>query len=294
MFVKNHLYTAWGLLTRIDLTWIGLHSNDAPLPSHGQARTCWAFPIIGALIGAICAVVWYVAHLVLIPPVVAAGLAVLTGVLVTGGLHEDGLADTADGLFGPMERSEEQRLAIMRDPHLGSFAVIALFLSLSLRIASLSSQNLISGIVMLIIAHSVSRALMTRFLTQPLARQDGMAAHFIGASNNSKFNAQSLLTLKPIPMLLNAFKSLSFSVTLAGFMADFVLCIAWYFDFVTILQIFALYVALIIILGGFGFMARLRLGGMTGDIYGAAQQIAECAAMIFLTIPLSFWTNLSW
>ena len=211
--------------------------------------------------------------------------------LVTGALHEDGLADTADGLFGPMERSEEQRLAIMRDPHLGSFAVIALCFSLGLRVAALSTQNLIPGAVMLIIAHTVSRALMTRFLTQPLARMDGLAVHFVGTASNFKFKAESLLSLKPKSMILNTVKSLSFAVTIAGFMADAVLFAAWYFDFVTILQVFALYVILIILVGGFGFIARLRLGGMTGDIYGAAEQIAECAAMVFLTIPLTFWAD---
>ncbi|MCX8505478.1 MAG: adenosylcobinamide-GDP ribazoletransferase [Alphaproteobacteria bacterium] len=290
------------LLTRIDPSWLGLsHDHEQSLSADDRARSCWAFPIIGMLVGAITALVWYVAHLLHMPTVICAALAVLAGVLVTGGLHEDGLADAADGLFGPIQRTVEQRLAIMRDPHLGSFAVVTLFFSLSLRVASLSSQNLISGAVMLIIAHIVSRGLMARFLTQPLARLDGIASYFIASHNSTKFFAEQLAELRPKlfatdpkTALYNSVTSLNFCVTMAGLIADIAILILWYFDFVSVLQIFALYVILIILLGGFGFLARFRLGGMTGDIYGAAQQIAECIIMVFLTVPLSLWTDWTW
>src|SRR5215469_12063217 len=75
-------------------------AHDAPVDGAEIARGSWALPLIGALIGAVGAVVYAVAYRVGLPPLVGAGLALVTTVAITGCLHEDGLADTVDGLLG--------------------------------------------------------------------------------------------------------------------------------------------------------------------------------------------------
>ena len=91
------------------------------------ARAAWAFPIVGALVGAFGALAFWGAALVGLHPFVAGVLAVAATLLVTGALHEDGLADTADG-FGA-GGSRERKLEIMRDSRIGTYGVVALVLS---------------------------------------------------------------------------------------------------------------------------------------------------------------------
>src|SRR5437763_523525 len=107
--------------------------------SHRCARgaACWALPLIGLIVGAIAALVLLGAAWIGMTPAVAAGLALAAAVLVTGGLHEDGLADTADGLGGGKDR--DHKLAIMRDSRIGSYGVLALMLTLGLRWSALTA-----------------------------------------------------------------------------------------------------------------------------------------------------------
>ena len=100
------------------------------------AEAAWAFPLVGAGIGAVAAFVFLVAQLIGLGDWPAALLAVTAGLVLTGALHEDGLADSADGLFGGGDR--DRRLAIMRDSRHGTFAVLALVLSVALRAAALA------------------------------------------------------------------------------------------------------------------------------------------------------------
>ena len=121
------------------------------------ADAAWAFPLVGAGIGAIIALVFLIGELLRLGDWPSALLALLAGLLVTGALHEDGLADTADGLFGGGDRS--RRLAIMRDSRHGTFGVLALILSISLRAAALAQiGEVVSAGLALIAAHAMSRA----------------------------------------------------------------------------------------------------------------------------------------
>ena len=279
--IFTQLRLALTLMTRLDPAWFNWRESKLPLkpdaPPDAPVLACWAFPLIGLLVATIASLVWVVALALDLPPIIAATLAVLAAIIVTGGLHEDGLADCADGLFGPMQRSQAQRLAIMRDPHLGTFAVIALFISLTLRIAALASQPMIFGIIMLFTAHILSRTVMTRLILLPLARTDGMAAQFMGQNDpNTALELQKWQSI---------FIAYGFSTILLGFL--------FYDDYLSGLQIAALVIALHLIGSFLKNLAEKRLGGVSGDVMGAGQQIYEITALVILAIPAEFWARWS-
>src|SRR6476659_118437 len=112
------------------------------------ARAGWALPVAGAIVGLIAALVYGFARLADVPPFPAAGLTVVVSLVVTGCLHEDGLADVADS-FGASTR--ERKLEIMRDSKIGTYGVCALFMSLLLRSGALASATaaVLIGIVAL-------------------------------------------------------------------------------------------------------------------------------------------------
>src|SRR5215469_5256645 len=113
-----------------------------PIPHHpgiaGEdlAHASWAAPVAGAVVGAVGALAYGLAHAAGLGPLPAAGLTLLATLVLTGALHEDGLADTADA-FGAAALPED-RLAIMRDSRIGTFGACALILSLGLRWVALA------------------------------------------------------------------------------------------------------------------------------------------------------------
>lgn len=113
------------------------------------------FPLIGALIGLTCGAVLWASSLIWSGAVPAA-LAVIAGVILTGALHEDGVADTSDGLFGG--RTREQRLLIIKDSRIGTYGAVALVSSLVLRVAILASLPAWLGAATLVAAHCMGRA----------------------------------------------------------------------------------------------------------------------------------------
>src|SRR5215831_13570226 len=139
------------------------------------ARASWCVPLVGALIGAIAALAYWVAIRLNLPPVVAATLAVGAGMLTTGCLHEDGLADTADGFGG---ETRERRLEIMRDGRIGAFGACALVMAIALRVgalADLPNPELVAWA--LVGAHAAARAGLPLFMRLvPPARTDGLSA----------------------------------------------------------------------------------------------------------------------
>lgn len=154
-------------LTRLPVpAWVGHQEGDLE-------RAVRYFPWVGALIGLIAGGVYAIAHLSL-PGLVAAGLALTTSILLTGGFHEDGLADSWDGLGGG--QTKDKALEIMRDSRLGTYGALAIGLSLILRIAALASLPPALGWVALIVAHVCGRTLVVsviRFFTY--ARHEGLA-----------------------------------------------------------------------------------------------------------------------
>src|SRR6202167_740172 len=108
-----------------------------PVGGAAIARAAWAFPIAGVLVGLVGAVVYLFAHRLGLPSWPAAALSVAATMAVTGCLHEDGLADTADGFGGG--QTQELKLDIMRDSRIGTYGVCALVLSILLRVSTLAS-----------------------------------------------------------------------------------------------------------------------------------------------------------
>ncbi|MDR3508583.1 MAG: adenosylcobinamide-GDP ribazoletransferase [Caulobacteraceae bacterium] len=132
-----------------------------PVPALGRFDPDWItrsapyFPLVGQMVGGISALVLWGASRLWSAPV-AALLAVAAGALVTGGFHEDGLADTADGLGGG--QTPERRLEIMKDSRIGTYGLLALGLVLALKVAVLASVPPIRGAILLLAAHGLGRA----------------------------------------------------------------------------------------------------------------------------------------
>src|SRR3979409_1783992 len=128
-----------------------------------HARAAWAAPLVGVLIGALGALAYWIAYRLNLPALVAATLAVGATLLLTGCLHEDGLADTADGFGGGATRA--QILDIMRDSRIGTYGALALGIALLLRIgalADLPNPGLVAWA--LIAAHAAARASLPAFM----------------------------------------------------------------------------------------------------------------------------------
>lgn len=211
------------------------------------AQAAWTFPLVGVLVGAIGALVyWFSAP---IGSFVAATLAVTATTLVTGCLHEDGLADTADGLGGGT--TQERKLAIMRDSRSGAYGVTALILTYLLRcgaIASIAAAGTVTAA--LIAAHAGARAGMALFMaTVPPARKDGLSAH-AGTPQSRPVAIAAMLGLLVLLICLGVG---------AGLLA-------------------ALLVMLV--LAGMARLARRHLGGQTGDVIGAVEQASEIVILL--------------
>lgn len=187
-------------------------------------------------------------------PMLAAGLAIAALVVTTGAFHEDGLGDSADGLFGG--HSAERRLEIMKDSRVGSFGAVAIALALLLRIAGLASILGAAGPVAaagcLLLAAAWSRAEGVGLLAREPAARSGGASAAVG---------RPLRRTAWIGFVLAA--ALALTITLA-----------------TGLPLAALALALALCHAaarGLAALARRMIGGQTGDIVGAVQQIGEIA-----------------
>ena len=226
-------------------------------------RLVRVIPLAGLLLGLVPAAALIVALLLDLGPWLSAMLAVAAMVLATGALHEDGLADVADSFGGT---TRDKRLEIMRDSRIGSFGATALFLALALRIGALaeivSRADALAAVAAILITASLSRtAGLMPLVFLPPARRDGLS-HAVGQPPRETFWLAAGIA-GAIAVALGA---------LAG------------------LPPFG--IALTIVLSGLaglaltGFAAR-HLGGQTGDIVGAAQQVAEIAALIGLLTVLA-------
>jgi cobalamin 5'-phosphate synthase/cobalamin synthase len=138
-------------------------ATSVPIEGGDVARASWALPVAGAFTGAVAAVVYWLAHRIALPPLPAAALALAAGMAITGALHEDGLADTADGFGGGKDR--EHKLAIMRDSRLGTYGACALAVSFMLRWSALASlAGPLAVAIALVAAHASARAALPAFL----------------------------------------------------------------------------------------------------------------------------------
>ena len=212
----------------------------------GGARTPTAralawFPVVGATIGAVVGASWWAAGEAWTPEV-AAALAVVTDLALTGMLHVDGLGDSADGLLPHLPR--ERRLQVMRTPDIGAFGIAAIGGVLLLRYATLASLE--PDVWLLAAVWALSRSLVVWSLVfEPYARGSGLATAFTGGSRA----VGRLVPLVPLVVVVGT-----------GHVAPAV--------------------AVVAASAGVALLARRRIGGYTGDVLGAAIILGETAGLL--------------
>jgi adenosylcobinamide-GDP ribazoletransferase len=214
------------------------------------------FPMIGVLVGLIGAVVLWTTSLILPAPLPAI-LSTAATILLTGALHEDGLADTFDGLGGGATR--ERALEIMKDSRLGTFGAAALVLTLLIKIAALNALPVEFAVMLLIAGHTFSRACSISLL---------FAGRYAGNAE------QSRAQLVAQPMSSGEF----FVAAVVG-----VLPLFWCGR-----HALAGFASALVVLYVLGRWFTRRLGGFTGDTLGAAQQLTEIA---FYLAVLASWKS---
>ena len=263
-FIKHEwrlLLVAVQFLTRLP---VPQFVNYDPQWLHQSSRH---FPGVGLLVGLLCAGVFWLGS-ILFTPLVAAVISTAFGIKLTGAFHEDGLADSCDGLGGGLTR--ERTLTIMKDSRLGTYGVLGLVCALLIKISLLTAMPLSVAIVALIIGHTASRLLCISLLA--LLPYGGEIEH---------------AKAKPMAQQLTLFQGLLSSgwLLLAG-----VLVLLLFPATVQQIGILQWLLALLLGIVATDYMRRLlrrRLEGYTGDGLGATQQLSEIAIYIGLAASIS-------
>tara|TARA_R110002110_G_scaffold97514_8_gene250392 strand:- start:3724 stop:4527 length:804 start_codon:yes stop_codon:yes gene_type:complete len=240
-FRPADVLVALALLTRLPLPYPRF---DATRPA---AAAAWAYPLVGAVVGAILVIAITVLTALGLPASLAVFLGLALATLVTGAMHEDGLADCADGFWGGWTTA--RRLEIMKDSQIGTYGVLALVLSMGIRwqaIVLLMNGDALFGVIYVEV---ISRAAMVWVMYRlPNARKSGLSdqtgrpeAATCGVAI-ALAAAAALLTPAPIPVM--------FAAILATF--------------------------------GFARLARSKIGGQTGDVLGATQQIVAVLTLCII------------
>ena len=234
------------LLTRLPVPWA---DGDR------AAGSAWAWPLVGLIVGGLSGVVAWIALLAGLPPAIAAGLALGAGIVMTGALHEDGLADCADGFWGGHDAA--RRLEIMKDSRIGAYGVIALIIVIGLKWLALTAL-LDAGVIWsaVLLPAALSRGAMASMMAAlPFAREDGFARH-VGRPSNTAAGA-AIVT------------SALLSVAMAGNAGATAV------------------IAVAVVSGVLAWLARAQIGGQTGDVLGATQQLGELTSLLVLTALLA-------
>ncbi len=240
-------------LTRLPLPAIG--PLNGPLAEGAAARATGWFPLVGALVGLAGGAVLALAAALNLPPLAGALLALAATVRLTGGLHEDGAADVADGFGGG--RDTARKLEIMRDSRVGSYGVLALVFSVAIRAAALAALPVPAAVAALVAAGALSRcALAALALALPPARRDGL-----GAAQGRPARSTVLLALV---LGIAVAAAALWGIALPGAVPA------------------AAVLAALAAVWAMAALARRQIGGQTGDVFGAAQQLAEAAVLLTL------------
>jgi adenosylcobinamide-GDP ribazoletransferase len=241
-------YFCLGFFTRLPFPSVASGSEPPSLANFSRAVRM--LPVAGGLMGALAAIAMAAASRFGFPLVLTAPFAICSLALVSGAMHEDGLADCADGFFGGVTCAE--KLEIMRDSRIGTFGAVALVLSLYLRGASLAliaDQSLGLAYAVLIGAAALSRteALMPLALLPP-ARENG-----IGFA--ARTPERAALAIAACLAVVFGFAPVVVGASLARSLAGIAAATGAAYAMVP--------------------LARKQIGGQTGDVAGAAQQLSE-------------------
>jgi len=215
-------------------------------------RSARYFPLVGQLVGAIAALAWLGGSQLWSPPV-ASLLALAAGLLATGALHEDGLADSADCLFGGA--TPARAIEIMKDSRIGAYGVLALVVILGLKAAALASLAPLTGALALIAAHGIGRAAAVAAMRATPYAPEGRPTRWTpteGGVRTGELLVAVAIATWPLALLAPA-------AALAGLVGA--------------------------VLGGSALaaFAQRRLGGHTGDVLGAVEQLAETGFLLGVT-----------
>jgi adenosylcobinamide-GDP ribazoletransferase len=219
-------------------------------------RSARYFPLVGLLVGGVCALVLAAAGQVWtgwVPVLLALG----AGLLLTGGFHEDGLADSADGLGGGLTR--ERRLEIMKDSRVGTYGVLALLAVLGTKAATLASLTPMNAALALFAAHGIGRVAAVATMAALPHVSDRSDAKYKPAPDGVKpaeVLVAALLGLWPLLLAppLGAMAAIGLAAALAAAMA---------------------------------LLSRRLIGGYVGDVLGAIEQLAELGALLGLAAVLA-------
>jgi adenosylcobinamide-GDP ribazoletransferase len=203
--------------------------------------------VIGALVGGVGAGLWE-----LTPPLVAGAMAVTAGLLVTGAFHEDGLGDIADAFGGGY--TVERRLEIMKDSRHGTYGVAAMCASIVLRVVAIGSMpGPATVFASCVAAHVMARAAAVGLMgAVPLAGHSGLGADYGRSTTRARASAAVMV-------------GVAISAVAVGWWVGPVLGAA------------------LVAAVGVGALARHKIGGISGDVLGACEQVAECACLVVLS-----------
>ncbi|POF29138.1 adenosylcobinamide-GDP ribazoletransferase [Roseibium marinum] len=238
-----------------------INALDDPGAAPDFARIARAAPLAGfviALPAAGCGMLLGYTHL---PGLAVAAIVAALLAIITGALHEDGLSDVADGFFGGA--THEKRLEIMKDSRIGAFGALALVLSAVLRVALLTALwqrfGPADAALLFLSGEALSRTLLVwQWHLLPLARPQGLAARF-GKPEEKTVHQAALVT---IPLLIPATLLLSLTA----------------FSLACLFAAGATYAT--------GRLARAKIGGVTGDVLGAMQQLGGLGFLLgVLMVP---------
>lgn len=232
-----------------------------PIPAWVGFEASWLqhasryFPLVGVVVGAIAAGVYYGAALVL-PAPVAAVLSTAASIYITGAFHEDGFADTCDGLGGGLTR--ERALEIMKDSRVGAYGAIGIVCMLAAKLSALAMLPPRQAVAALLLAHPLSRLAATALIWKlEYVRGEGKAKPLAHQMTNAEFTIAAVGACLPAVLLLAI-----------GWSAPIAILAAIAAALAATLWLASLFVR--------------RLGGYTGDCLGAVQQLAE--ALIYVAI----------
>ncbi len=241
--LNRDIAASLGLLTAIP-TW-----------QHSDIRTAtagvWCWPLLGALVGATAGLTGILAVETGLAEEVSALIVVSTAILLTGGLHEDGLADAADGVLGGT--SKDSRVAIMQDSRIGTFGVLAVIIVVLFRWMAVAEVVARWQIM----AHMAAAGALSRFIMV-------VAMHLIPSTENSQLAKQAG---KPSATAVLASAGIALAIVIIAVRSD-----TW---IVVTLGVAAPAIVLL--------LAWRRVDGLNGDILGASQQASETAVLVGLS-----------
>jgi adenosylcobinamide-GDP ribazoletransferase len=245
----NDIKVAFAFLTRIPIT----HKPDISI----QRSAMW-FPLVGSVLGLSSGLVFLGLNQI-IPALPAASITILFSVLVIGGFHQDGLADTFDGLVGGW--TPEDRLRILKDSRHGTYGVLSIVMQSIIQVVLLASLDTRNGLLALLTAHTLGRLVPIYFMLTPAApSHEGMGATYARSVKSIHVAISTVLTI----------------VLLAPFIGLHLLFVTAITAIVSLF--FLIYV-------------RKKIGGVLGDVLGASEQIAESFVLLYFVV---IYTNNLW